>query len=1048
MAAPEQARALPVRLARGNQIIGLTAAESQFLSGLDKDTALSARQRRVEEQLAGLQLRTLPVPFGTPDNILAALSESFPCCDYGRTRSTQPHMVAATARAGAVEMIIMRLNEMYPATGPRHRCTLVGPSVGQLRRLRIACPQIEMVVYQPFRTSRDVHRWAADRAHVNHPYEWTASTAEKTDCVVALLSIGNYHPREFSSALHSAEASTAFVLHHLSPESLVGDFHDPLTGMNFHRLGEKLVCGFSDSAPYADDRSTVAAWLSGDLGTESVGITTDALSSFGSLRLLQLNCAPGVPSRAPTNLNLLSDYIVLPAVGRHHKARAVERRPMELVTEFLSRAKPDEQTEVTARSRLSALQHRVVVGSATLQAPLFLREDTADHLSMVAVHYVRARAQINFDHAARLEAMIAQHQSSGFFRRALRAVDARAAIPLAIVEASARATINFNPIAATASRVISGSWKAVDFTPVSGSSIQSSLAPYASEFFDAPLHHLIREVDTPLSERIGQFDGRDISYLRRMRENETRRTAGILAAMLVLGGTKTVELQRELTTYNREHPMDAFSLARAFREAVERYYVPGGRFASLAMFVQHFYDVLLQTISRLCAELLEFVPALNWHFSSASGVPDDSSSVNSMDPDDATDGTGNTDFNFPGNAYSRKHPPPPSVETVDDEDDVRSSSNSSDSESSSDSDDDKPGAATATPTPPPVPTGPNNTFADVVPPERAFGPLNAPTVVLPGNKRKTITVRLPPAPTPLQSMMSGALPVPEVSPPAQSGISSFADVLKKEPVPVQVFEQKEKLLNPEPVIPFVTVSHKKKKERKTAKPVSDEKASKQKIKRDRRALSSTSSVRPTYNSLTINPSIRFSELKPVGVDPTRHTFNGPVNLELPTNASTVGNVMDANASIAPFQAGTPRARAPSPPTSTWAPPPSIAALNPSAAPSSTLSLTDLRERFRNVGSVPSLPTSKQVLRRSSRSLSPTTSLQVRPNLRKRPVSPSRESWKKPIKTKSAVSPSPSAASRLQPSPPLLRHFSATATTSLFPPGYYNVLGEKPSPNGD
>jgi hypothetical protein len=468
------------------------------------------------------------------------------------------------------------------------------------------------------------------------------------------------------------------------------------------------------------------------------------------------------------------------------------------------------------------------------------------------------------------------------------------------------------------------------------------------------------------------------------------------------------------------------------------------------MFVQHFYDVLLQTINRLCAELLEFVPALNWHSSSASGVPDDSSSVNSMDPDDTTDGTGDTDFNFPGNAYSRKHPPPPSVETVDDEDDIRSSSNSSDSGSSSDSDDDKPGAATATPTPPPAPTGPNDTFASVVPPEQAPGLRNAPTVVLPGNRKKKITVRLPPAPTPLQSMMSGALPVPEVSPPAQPGISSFADALKKEPVPVQVFEQKGKMLIPmlipEPVIPFVTVSHEKKKERKTAKPVSDEKASKQKIKRDRRALSSTSSVRPTYNSLTINPSIRFSELKPVGVDPTRHTFNGPVNLKLPTNALTVGNVMDANASIAPFQAGTPRARAPSPPTSTWAPPPSIAALSPSAAPSSTLSLTDLRERFRNAGSVPSLPTSKQMLRRSSRSLSPTTSLQVRPSLRKRPVSLSRESWKKPIKTKSAVSPSPSAASRLQPSPPLLQRFSATATTSLFPPGYYNVLGEEPSPN--
>jgi len=352
--------ALPVRYARGCALVGLSAAEYSFLETLPKDAALDQRKERVLGQIRELNRRSIPTPIDTTDAMLRSLLEAFPVADFGRVHARQPHMIAAAARAGAVEMIIARLSTLFPgaatprpeepapAVTPANTVTLVGPSVGQLYRLRQALPALNFVVYQPMVVSSDVARWQDHRQHIDHPYEWTSSTAVLSHTVVALLSIGTYHPRDFSAALHAAQARRSFILHHLSPESLVGDFRDPLTQMSFTRMGGSIRCGFDDSAPYFDDRAVVKAWLSGDLGTESMGVTMDALSSFGSLRLLELQCAFGVACRRPTNLNLLSDYVVLPPVGRHHKQRAVERRPVQLVVEFLSRAKPDEQNEITA----------------------------------------------------------------------------------------------------------------------------------------------------------------------------------------------------------------------------------------------------------------------------------------------------------------------------------------------------------------------------------------------------------------------------------------------------------------------------------------------------------------------------------------------------------------------------------------------------------------------------------------------------------------------------------------------------------------------------
>lgn len=460
-------------------IPGLTSREEIIAKGFSSANRELAAEQRAQAAIANPRPNIIRLPIDTPDHIVTKLQSEFQESDFAKDFRRKPHHLVAAARKACVQTILRDLAFRAPAS-----ITLVGPSFWQYQLFATAFPNALIHVYQPVDSSRDIARWSEHIQHISHPEPWTALTAVPSEAIVAILSLGQFHPSDFFAAALIAKATQVFALHHWAAECLVQkEFYDDLSTMHFSRQGDKLTCTLDGSSSYFDSVAATADWLFSEHGAHNGSITADRLHSFGSLKLVHYKIGRGKSSTHKANLhNLDREYALLPAFGRF-PAQVILRKTFDRIVDYLSRQPDEIVTATLARNRLSALSHRVAIGSAVIQDAIHVPEALAEHTAEVAFRVVRLRAAVLVEERAQLQLAIDQSQTDSILQRNARNLDGRLGLALTAAELSCRIGIKafaFAPrVSANIVLSVSGSAKRFEspcsITPISGSAARSSL---------------------------------------------------------------------------------------------------------------------------------------------------------------------------------------------------------------------------------------------------------------------------------------------------------------------------------------------------------------------------------------------------------------------------------------------------------------------------------------------------------------------------------------------------------------------------------------------
>jgi hypothetical protein len=494
-AAPAAVPNLPGRLSSNVPTVGLSSWEATSLkhaNEADAKKALSARSianaraNRTRHTLIDLPVDCSPAKF-------EAFTNAFPASDFIRTRVQKPHMEAAAARRACIDHILTELSAYPPAS-----ITLVGPSFSQFSRFQLAFPATVIYVYQPIELARDQARWRLNTQYITHPFEWNSSTAVKSDIVIALFSIGNMFMSDFCAGAAVAESRRAFVLHHFAPEVFVSKHTDPVLDMTFELSGDDIACSYADSAPYLDSASAHVSWITNDARIPGHSFMCDVVCQLSSLFLLDYQIGRGISCAAATPLiNFSQDYRVLPPDSLNPR-RIIATKTYDKLAEYMSRQTGTNMCTEVARNRLAALSHRVVVGSTTIQEQIFLDDLTAAHLANTVVkemQLVRSHAELNEDRTAIVLERNADHSFAG---RLFNAVDARAGLPIGVFETAARTTVNF--WCAAPAKLLTGSFKTVDFTPAFGWHPSSTLNNGLHDLILSPVEKDLASIRRPFTD--------------------------------------------------------------------------------------------------------------------------------------------------------------------------------------------------------------------------------------------------------------------------------------------------------------------------------------------------------------------------------------------------------------------------------------------------------------------------------------------------------------------------------------------------------------------
>lgn len=424
---------LPNRLASGRAVVGLTAREIALSQGSKKDAFVAAQAERAFASAQDVSEDVLPVSEDCTDELLLALSQTFPLSDFGRAATTTPHQNAVALRTASIGAIIDNLRR------EDHRfLTLVGPSFAQYRRFCREFPNSSITVFQPLTDSRDARRWNKHQ-DVIADGSWDLRTAVKADSVIALFSAGSIHPADFAEALVVAQASTAYVLHLWSAASLVHETVDTVSAARFSPEGSTIHVSYGDSPGYDDDRAAAQAWLSCDMRHPRHGFFIDVLVQLDSLHVLKINAHPGrTVAQGSRVVDFRDKFHVLPAVDGHPSC-VIPTKLWDAATDYASRSNEFVIELQTIRGRIASLKHRVSIGSTVIQEAIFCSDAVADHLAVVVLEFVKLRASLNAEHDRRVERGIA---ASSLSTAALTHLDQRTCGAVTILEAGARLSIN------------------------------------------------------------------------------------------------------------------------------------------------------------------------------------------------------------------------------------------------------------------------------------------------------------------------------------------------------------------------------------------------------------------------------------------------------------------------------------------------------------------------------------------------------------------------------------------------------------------------------
>jgi len=498
---------LPRRIIADRPIIGSSAQENAVLKHAvpaDREALLSDRSLNTARNLPTHLM--IPVPVSTPDTIMTALIDSFPHSDFARTFSNQPHAIAVAARRAAIESILANINSTVQAT----RLTLVGPSGSQVRKFQLAFPFSSISVFQPLVTGRDQARWAPFHS-ITHPVYWNESTCIPSDVIVAPLSVGAFHPADFARAMIASGAHTAYVLHHWSAAGLIVPTTDGLTEMSFRPDGDRLHCTFPDSPAYTDSVSAARAWLTGDITAVGHSFAIDELLVFGSLRLIKIQRGVGVNTSQPT-MRLFDDQRYLPACGSY-KARLVPAQILSKVNDYLGRQNDVAVTTIVARNRIAALAHRVAIGNAVIQDAIIIDDESAGHIAEVCVRETMIRRALAQAEQRRL-AKALEVADANFVEKALVRVDGRIGSVLFAAEAASRIVINSWALPINLLR--GAPLKAVDFTPVTGSTVATTTNSGFARFIGSTIEDDLRLYTQTATDRLRQAPVHLPLYRRRI----------------------------------------------------------------------------------------------------------------------------------------------------------------------------------------------------------------------------------------------------------------------------------------------------------------------------------------------------------------------------------------------------------------------------------------------------------------------------------------------------------------------------------------------------
>jgi hypothetical protein len=464
------------RRLRPNQVGGLyptqlSTREATFLAHADKAEVAAALSNR-SFQGAAAPVESLNLPHDTSDLHRQQFQQAFPDFDFVTTYDRIPHHYAAKARQAAVKTSL-------PIIARHSAITLVGPSFEQYQLVRAVAPTATVHVFQPLQDGRDVSRWGAHQAHISHPVPWSSASAVASSIIVAFLSVGSLHPSEFFKAARVAVASEVIILHHFAPESLVSDHYDEILQMSFTRSsGDDLLCALRGSTTYVDSLSCIRSWLNGHHEVSNLTVTLDVLREIGSLKLLHYKLGHG-----PTQVSLPAaivefdrDYRFLPACV-NFPDRLISTKVFDKVLDYLSRQEADKITPQLVRNRVSALSHRVAIGSSVLQEPIIVPEAAAAHLAEITSRIAVLRHAALQEERDRLAAIVEESRDLGFVARSLRNADGKFGAALFTAEAASRLTAR----AWTELPRLSTNWlldtsiPALSLTPISGFTTRSVL---------------------------------------------------------------------------------------------------------------------------------------------------------------------------------------------------------------------------------------------------------------------------------------------------------------------------------------------------------------------------------------------------------------------------------------------------------------------------------------------------------------------------------------------------------------------------------------------
>lgn len=525
--AAQPPRALTERQSGGRRLLGFSEREKDALADVDQTVRTHLHNLRSVAAARDAQNLTTFNVSSQHRKHLGEIALSFPQFDFAAIPRAQPHSMAATARRAAIEAIILEL-----AASDHQQILMVGPSFAQVQRFRRRLPGKIIRVYQPMLDARDLSRWRQHRDEIDFEEEWNSTSTQICDAVVCLLSVSHMSTSQFALAMEASECKAAYVLTHVCPEASLSPKVDELNGIRFSRVDDHILAEFSDAAPYVDDISSHLSWAQPGFRTPTYTAYSDLMHKFGTMVLLKVVGGPMHSDLNPLNLtSTLDNYVVIPAID-HFPERVMERSTLDLICSYLARTE-GEITVEQARNRIAALSHRVRVGDKDLQKPIRFTADEESHISLAAVRIARLERALRHNSEQRLHQMEEDARESNLYAKFASSLQAKYSLPLAAVEGAARLTFNLNPLAIAGSIALTGSPKAIDFTPTAAKAVSTSLHAGLSRFLPSAAERDLALLKKPLAERVKLLSGDSHSrrlVAQRFANRNVSRLLGVLAS--------------------------------------------------------------------------------------------------------------------------------------------------------------------------------------------------------------------------------------------------------------------------------------------------------------------------------------------------------------------------------------------------------------------------------------------------------------------------------------------------------------------------------------